>query len=197
MRLNEITNINKTEIESMLKEYFRFDSSFNIHDDGEVDMLGDCRLKKPATHFPFNFGTIFGSFITITNGGLVSLVGSPKRVDKNFYCFRNKITTLIGGPITVGGNYNVSRNPVNSLDGIPESIQGDLVIDYYRDLPIIRLLKVKNVTGIHLYSRMGDSEDDVRRIEEIVNRYLGKGRGGALQCAAELVKAGFKGNARL
>jgi hypothetical protein len=33
-------------------------------------------------------------------------------------------------------------------------------------------------------------------IVEILNKYVGQGKSGAIKCAAELIKAGFKDNAR-
>jgi hypothetical protein len=36
----------------------------------------------------------------------------------------------------------------------------------------------------------------VEPVNSIMNKYLGQGKPGAIKCAAELIKAGFKDNAR-
>jgi hypothetical protein len=48
----------------------------------------------------------------------------------------------------------------------------------------------ENCTGINLLNAP-------KEVTRIIKKYLGKGQSGALQCAAELIRAGYKKNAKL
>ena len=72
---------------------------------------------------------------------------------------------------------------------MPQSVSGDFYCEYDSSLPLLRLLFIKNLKLI----RINNAPKDV---VNYLNKYIGKGPGGALACAAELARAGFKGNAR-
>ena len=57
-----------------------------------------------------------------------SLVGSPKKVTKDFNCTLNLLKTLEGGPEEVGGDYDCKLNfNMQSLKGAPTLVGGDFI----------------------------------------------------------------------
>ena len=67
---------------------------------------------------------IDGDFYCFSNQ-LTSLEGAPQEVDGNFSCSYNKLTSLEGGPKEVVGNFHCSRNQLTSLKGGPREVGGD------------------------------------------------------------------------
>lgn len=138
---------------------------------------------------------VFDTF-SCTNNPLISLEGSPEIIKKDFGIYKCKVNSLIGGPIQVGGNYDCRENPLTSLEGLSKTINGNLYLTYDRELPLLRIMLVNGLQKVKLWPEH-PPRDYIIQVETIINNYLGKGRKGAIQCAAELTKAGFKGNARL
>jgi hypothetical protein len=69
------------------------------------------------------------------------------------------------------------------------SIGGKFWCDYDPDLGLLRII-LSNCSDINLLNAP-------ERVTQIIQKYLGKGQSGALQCAAELIRAGYKENAKL
>ena len=65
-----------------------------------------------------------GNFYCVDNQ-LTSLEGSPETVGGNFDCDYNKLTSLKGGPETVGGTFDCNYNQLTSLEGSPKIVGGD------------------------------------------------------------------------
>ena len=138
--------------------------------------------------------SILSSFSATENLKLVSLTGCTKIIPGDFSCYgSSNITSLIGGPENVGTNYNCGKCSITSLEGLPKSIGGMFYIDYHKDLPLLRLMSVKNLQGVKFYPF---TSPKFLEIQQILKKYLGTGPGGALACAAELIKAGYKENAK-
>lgn len=76
---------------------------------------------------------IDGDF-SISEEGLTSLEGSPRRVTDDFFCIDNKLTSLEGGPEYVGGDYHCSGNKLKTLKGAPKTINGDFWCNNNREL---------------------------------------------------------------
>jgi hypothetical protein len=171
MKIAEIEAGGKS-IPELLKTYFSINRHYNIIDgdlyNGIIDVDGNVSLIKRISKLPVQFGNVSG----------------------DFNCDRNKLTTLQGAPKSVGGDFNCDRNQLTTLQGAPSSVGGYFNCSYSDNMPLLRLLLIKDVKKISLHP-----ENDI--VQNILNKYLGQGRGGALQCAAELVKAGYKGNARM
>ena len=53
---------------------------------------------------------------------LTSLVGAPRKVSKSFDCSNNNLTSLEGAPREVGGHFNCSYNILTSLVGTPYKV---------------------------------------------------------------------------
>lgn len=121
--------VNKSEIESLLHKHFRPVSSkkawksFNIGQDGAIDVVGDVVVFAKMDRFPVTFGTITGSF-DCSLRGLTSLVGAPHTVTKDFLCNDNKLKDLVGAPRTVGGKFDCSGNFITELASGPDVVKG-------------------------------------------------------------------------
>jgi hypothetical protein len=113
----------QTEIEGLLKEYFDIKGAPTINPDGTVDIEGNCFLKqdKKVNQLPVKFGKINGNFYCSYNN-LTSLVGTPNLVDGDFDCAANRLITLDGGPKSVGGYFSCYSNQLTSLEGAPQSV---------------------------------------------------------------------------
>ena len=185
MRFDEIDNTD--EIKSLLKLNFRIKGKISIVN-GRVDVDGDCVLTSKCNTLPVKFNKVSGGF-RCNNNQLTSLQGAPTSVGGSFYCAGNKLTTLEGAPQSVSGDFYCAGNKLTTLEGVPQSVSGDFYCEYDSSLPLLRLLFIKNLKLI----RINNAPKDV---VNYLNKYIGKGPGGALACAAELARAGFKGNAR-
>jgi hypothetical protein len=211
--------IDKQKILNDLTEYFTYDGKITIDDrTGKVSVIyrycsegGDVYLKEDIKHakLPVQFAVVDGDF-DCCNNHLKTLVGAPKSVGGGFYCndnlletlagapqwvggsfncSDNSLKTLVGAPNSVGGGFNCSYNSLETLTGAPRSVGGYFWCDYNPKLGLLRII-LSNCNEIYLY-RAPDA------VTQIIKKYLGKGQSGALQCAAELIRAGYKENAKL
>ena len=58
------------------------------------------------------------------NNNLTSLQGAPKYVGGNFYCYDNDLSSLQGASKYVGGDFICSYNELTSLQGAPKYVGG-------------------------------------------------------------------------
>jgi hypothetical protein len=65
-----------------------------------------------------------GDFKCGTNQ-LTSLKGAPEVVGGDFNCYNNQLTSLEGSPKTVEGGFYCYKNQLTSLEGAPEVVEGD------------------------------------------------------------------------
>ena len=130
--------------------------------------------------------TSVGGYFRCNANLLTSLQGAPTSVGGDFYCGSNQLTSLQGAPTEVGGNFDCGSNRLTSLQGAPQSVGGHFYCNYNENLELLKLLFIKKLKSINIRTD----------IDNIMDKYIGKGPGGALACAAELIKAGFRKNAR-
>jgi len=176
---------------------------------GHIDVDGDVYLKRKVSRLPVNFAHVTGSFVCAdsklktlagaphsvrgvfdcSNNSLTSLVGAPEYVGRDFLCAYNKLTNLVGAPDEVGVDFNCHNNPLVSLEGAPDVIPAWFHVSYSVTLPLLRTLVARQ--GVWLY-------DGPREIEHILAdpKFKGKGKQGAIKCAIELIKAGYRENAK-
>lgn len=119
---------------------------------------------------------------------LKTLEGGPKTVNGDFRCDGNLLENLLGAPTKVTGFLTCINNPLKSLEGIPTELEG-IELEYDRELPLLRLLYAKHIDFYY-------SGRSSRAVKEILMKYAGQGRAGAIDCKRELVAAGFEGNAK-
>ena len=179
----------------LVKRHFNIKGTLDVNPlTGDVDVQGDVSFKglpDSQGRFPVQFGRVTGTFSCV-NKGLTTLQGAPHEVGANFECSYNKLTDLQGGPLHVGGDLYCYNNPLTTLNGMPETIKGSMVCVYLHDLPLLRTL---NCQG-HITFISGTEEFTPDIVIEILNRHKGQGRAGAIKAAGELIRAGFKDNAR-
>jgi hypothetical protein len=172
-------------IQSLLKEYFDTQGLVTITSDGVVDVHGMVDLIRPITMLPVQFGHVEGHFYC-HNILLKSLVGAPVHVGGDVHCNWNSLINLTGAPSYVGGDFNCTENPLVSLVGAPDHVGGKFMCTYSPHLPLLRLLNYARAktNGAPYY------------VKKIMAKYTGQGKRASLSCAAELIRAGYKDNAR-
>ncbi len=210
--------VNVQEINRLLEKHFQIDGKTQIDPTtGVVDVRGWVSLRPTVkvTKLPVQFGKVtHGSFncsvntlttligapemedggsFNCSNNKLTSLEGAPQKT-RSFDCSDNSLTSLVGAPESLD-YLGCDRNPLQSLEGFPQVIEVRLDMSYRPDLPLLRTLVAKH-SGIHLYARQTSLIQAAEQVEAILNKYAGQGKPGAIKCAVELVKAGYKENAR-
>jgi hypothetical protein len=214
MRYHELFE-DQTEIEELLKEYFKITGTPTINPDGTVDITGDCSLKsdKKVNQLPVKFGKVSGNFDCSHNqltslvgapqsvGGyfdcgynkLTSLIGAPQSVGGYFSCHRNQLTSLVGSPQSVGGYFSCYFNQLTSLEGAPQSVGRAFRCDWSPTLPLLRTVVAKEVV-------IWKGDTRFKEINDILNSSIkdnpGSYRKAALDAKRKLIDAGFKGNAK-
>ena len=142
------------------------------------------------------------------NNQLTTLDGSPTSVSVDFNCSYNQLTTLEGSPTSVGGDFSCSRNQLTTLEGGPTSVGGgfycynnpnlknlnhlpigisEVSITYLPTMPLLKCLIANNI-------QFHPNTNIINIIEDVLNKYAGQGRRGALSCAADLLSLGKKLN---
>ena len=194
-----------------LYENFEVDGSIKIDPStGVVDVEGNIHLNYKMTHLPVTFGTVTGNFI-VSNRGLTSLKGSPQTVGGSFVCWQNPITSLEHAPLVAKeavytrdclltslehcpqtSELYTQQNPLQSLNGLPDNLKF-VGVTYNPDLGLLRLLQAQK---IQIYSSDSYDRSDQIKCYQILNKYTGQGKPGAIRAAAELIRAGLKGVAR-
>ena len=81
------------------------------------DIVSDGKLK-------IRFGKVNGDFYCYNNE-LTTLEGTPRKVGGDFQCMNNKLTTLESAPQEVGGDFSCSGNHLTTLEGAPQKVGGD------------------------------------------------------------------------
>lgn len=174
------------------------------------------RVKK---RIPIKMGQVMGRF-NCHKCELESLQNAPHTVTDNFSCYGNFLESLVGGPHTVGshamggGVYSCSGNFLKNFEGAPMQFTGYFVgvnqmgtgletvdglpsearlvdITYQKHLPMLKLINQKQVN-----IRATLTGELTQEITDIIQRYAGQGKPGALKAAVELIRAGYKDNAR-
>lgn len=172
---------------------------------GEV--TGDLWAIKSGLVTLKGFPLHVKGFCDVSQNALDSLAHSPLSIGGVFNIFSCGLTSLEGCTPKCRG-LNANDNKLTNLKGIPQdlhllalsknSLLKDLSalgrvhivrIDYSQDLGLLPLLVAARVV-------FTDHDPNSAAVGEILENYAGQGRNGAIACAAELAKAGFKENAR-
>lgn len=122
---------------------------------------------------------------------LTSLMGSPRWVGGSFKAYDCKLTSLAGAPLVVKGEFVVDGNPLENYLHVPEGCTR-LILPYNQSAPILRLLEYPKVE----FRFNGVTKGSHHIVNEIMVKYAGQGKTGAIRAAAELIKAGYRENAR-
>lgn len=120
-KVNEAITLTKEEIIEKFKLIFKL----TLNQDGSYDAPSGVDLSEmDLSELPLKFGKVEGNFDCSYNK-LTSLEGAPKEVGGDFDCGYNKLTSLKGGPKKVGKNFNCDDNKLTSLDGAPKEVGGN------------------------------------------------------------------------
>lgn len=143
---------------------------------------------KDLSHAPNQVG---GSFYAYHCANLKSLHGAPRWVGGSFLAYNCQLTSLKGAPLVVKDQFSVENNPLENYDHVPEGCT-KVILPYNANAPILKLLVYPEVQ--FQWGGVTPGRHDV--VNEIMKKYAGQGRSGAIKAAAELVRAGYKENAR-
>ena len=88
------------------------------------------------------------------------------------------------------------NNQLTSLEGLPETLKGVFFVSWNPKLPLLRSLVAKEIDLRGDLSFTNAKYGEMFQVRDILNKYAGEGKVGALKAAAELIRAGFKDNAR-
>jgi hypothetical protein len=116
---------------------------------------------------------------------LTSLEGFPTQLQGGFWGNSNQLTDLTGAPSHMIGFFYCYDNPLTSLTGAPAHVD-KFICSYKPQLPLLQLLKYQDF----------QINNCPAPVYEILNKHAGEGKAGAIKAAGELIRAGFKENAR-
>ena len=98
--------------------------NYTINDDGTIDVDGDVILAElDLKELPLNFNRVEGEFDCSYNF-LTSLKGCPKYVGYKFACSYNELTTLEYSPEIVEDSFVCANNDLTTLVGGPKEVGG-------------------------------------------------------------------------
>lgn len=204
--------MNEQEIKQLIDANFTIKGKIKVNPNGVVDVDGDveCKDNFESGQMPISFGVVTGTF-NVAYGGLKTFKGSPHTVGGDFVSQLNHTETLEGAPAKVGGFFHISFNsvPLTSINALPQSIghatsfsEAAVTVPWSENLGLLRL-----ITNDIQYKNSStkpplDLEHAPKEIIDILMKYIGKPtpearRSAAIQCTLDLIKAGFKSNARL
>lgn len=128
------------EIHRLCNEYDIKD--YTINNDLSIDVNGSVFFHSNGFQYlPLNFNYITVDFYCYDNH-LISLEGSPQKIDGHFFCYNNRLETLKGGPNEVGGAFSCDKNILISLEGCPKKV-GSVFCCNNNDLRVIDYLPEK------------------------------------------------------
>ncbi len=116
--------IKELQIQNTCKKYNI--ENYTINKDGSIDVDGSVNLyDKGLTKLPLKFNRVNGDFWCSENY-LTTLEGCPNEVGGTFHCAINKLITLKGCPKIVGGHFTCYNNHLTSLLYGPERVGDSL-----------------------------------------------------------------------
>lgn len=130
---------NKNSIELWLKKHSI--TEYTIHSDLVVDVNQSVFLVDfNLTHFPIQFGKVNGQF-NCSKNHLTSLLGAPFEINGNFGCENNQLTSLKDGPKKINGSYLCAHNQLTSLEYLASGITDIINMSYNQ---------ITSLKGVHI-----------------------------------------------
>ena len=98
--------------------------NYTINPDGSIDVndyvyLYDYNLTK----LPLKFNKVNGNF-SCSNNKLTSLEGSPKEINGDFYCRYNLLTSFEFAPKIIRGFFDCENNKIRTFEYFPSYVKG-------------------------------------------------------------------------
>lgn len=98
--------------------------------------------KKKFKFIPVKFNKVDANF-TCAHNELTSLEFAPQEITGHFWCYDNKLQSLKGAPQVVGGDFSCFSNDLSNADHLPNKVGGHCFLgnnDFYPQLAYIRNL---------------------------------------------------------
>jgi len=206
--------MDETEIKKIIFVHFDFEGDESIEPDGTINVNGDVDAVQGFPEYggqiPVKFGKVTGHFNAAFTS-LKTLMNCPGEVGGDLNVSKNSLSDFQGAPRVVGGKLIATgmHAKLTSLDGLPSSIghgvktAGPVVeLDVHPDLGLLRLITANlGGTGANKVQLSGPP-DLIKGLNNILPKYIGlesqgKRNAAAIRCSLELIRAGYKGNARL
>jgi hypothetical protein len=127
--MRKLNEVRRNDDEFITVDYID-KSNYKKYVGRKVNVTGDVYLQRLYLRkLPITFGKVDGDFDCLDNK-LTSLIGCPTEVIGNFYCSDNKLISLKGCPHKVGGSFNCDDNVLTSLKGCPTEVGRDFNCEY-------------------------------------------------------------------
>jgi hypothetical protein len=114
---------NEGDIHRICEKYNIKNYTINYDLSIDVDDVVDL-YAKGLTKLPLKFNKVNGDFYCSHNQ-LTSLEGAPNKVNGDFYCSFNQLRSLEVAPKEVNGHFYCYNNQLTSLEGAPKEVNGD------------------------------------------------------------------------
>jgi len=207
--------VDPDQIVKTFHERFNTNGTLRPHEDGTLSVDGWVNVRPHTETFGLRFREVHGYFgmvgtKTRTMDGAPSVIHGDLSIRHctNLVSFGDGLRdvkgmlrvegtglrSFVGGPKTVQFNIVCESNPnLTSLEGFPISVGSRVEITYTPTLPVLRLLVAP---GIWFLYGTGEGIEAALDVENILMKYAGQGKRGAIRCQKELIAAGFEGNAK-
>lgn len=203
--------VNHAQVKDLLYTYFSVEGDVEISDTGIIHApeaaIIDRTSQFPNHMLPVQFGHVHTFNMYGTN--LRSMKGFPTQCER-LIITHNELDSWAHCPdakeIRATGNkfrdlshisphvreLRVGKCPLENIRDVPEL--DVLYVGFDLKLGMLPALKCKEVVIL----RPDHTEPPMLRdqLQHILDKYVGEGKPGALKCAAELIRAGFRENAR-
>jgi len=114
-------SFDESEIHKICKKYHI--KKYTINKDGSIDVDRTVELQSEnLTKLPLKFNKINGDFYCDDNR-LTSLEGCPKEVSSNFFCYSNKLTSFEYAPKIIKGGFDCRINNIKSFEYFPSFVK--------------------------------------------------------------------------
>jgi hypothetical protein len=199
-----------TEIRKWMKKNAKLldkkhqDAGYNkcvkIDVDGQITVTCSVALNLADLHgIRVKFKHVDGDFALYAgNYDMQDLSGTPDYVGGGFHVFGRTLQSLSKGPSVVKRGYSIISK-LTKIDGLAHIIGNRLSLYVEENLPLLGIFFVRFTDTDYSIKFNGRPNDNERmlQLETIFRRYLHLGPAGMMPCAAELIRAGFSGNAHL
>ncbi|GGF30021.1 hypothetical protein [Flavobacterium limi] len=117
--------LSNNQIKHIIKRFHISIDQFEVDKSGRVNMFGNVKIcNTKLRRLPLRFGKVDGDFHCYLNQ-LTTLKGSPYKVGGDFNCSGNLLKTLKHAPQEVCGDFFCQENTLEKLDGSPKIINGN------------------------------------------------------------------------
>jgi len=159
-------SLSNKEIEKICLKYDI--SYYDINNDKSIDVQGAVYINSELLEtIPLNFNRVDGDFDCSSNK-LTSLKGSPKYVGGDFNCEYNMITTIEYLPKEIGGNLNLTDNKIFNYNNFNTQLNGKIEA-WFNPINHIYNEFIKSVDNIELFNDFKIIEDNIINLNRLLS----------------------------